>query len=391
MWGMKRLLSTLILLLICASLAAPVRGQDAVSDLLGRINTLRAQLGLAPYSLNAALTAAAQNQANWMVANSSASHVQDNGSRPRDRAQAAGYNSSWVSENVYIGTNATAASAWNFWINSPIHYAGLTSPNYREIGIATATGAGGQSFVLVFGTTNWGGVSSQSASTSSNANSAATGSGQAAEAVAPPSFIVGWDAHGNIMHEVQPGDTLGDIALLYGYTWDDIPIMLELNGLGESDLRSLEVGSVFLVPPQSGTYTPTPADSEATAESTEPAGESTEEAQTTADDTGILPTPEAIEESAPVDTLPPPAVFDAVTPSATATNTVTPTLTPTQQQVIATVPPMTEVAMVVETATPSAETPPTPGNTPPLWLVAAIAVQLGVLGYASFEFFRRRR
>ncbi|MCA9915115.1 MAG: LysM peptidoglycan-binding domain-containing protein [Anaerolineae bacterium] len=386
---MKRLLSSFILLVLCASLVAPVQGQDAVSDLLGRINNLRAQLGLAPYSLNAALSAAAQNQANWMAANSAVSHVQDNGSRPRDRAQAAGYNSGWVSENIYIGGLATVDAAWNFWINSPVHYAGLTSPNYQDIGIATANGAGGHSFVLVFGTMSWGGVSSQNASASSG--NGGGGGGQSA-AAAPPSFIVGWDAHGNIMHEVQPGDTLGDIALLYGYTWDDIPTMLELNGLSEADIRALAVGSVFLVPPQSGTYTPTPADPEATSEATEPAPESTAEisSESQMEAAGILPTPEATEESAAADGLPPPAVFDAVTPSATMTNTATPTLTPTQEQVMATLPPMTEVAMVVETATPTTEAPPAPGNNPPLWLFAAIAVQLGVLGYASFEFFRRR-
>lgn len=385
---MKRLFPTLILVLLCTLLAAPTQGQDAVSDLLGRINNLRAQLGLAPYSLNPALSAAAQNHANWMVANSSASHVQDNGSRPRDRAQAAGYQSNWISENVYIGTNATAASAWNFWVNSPIHYAGLTSPNYQDIGIATATGAGGQSFVLVFGTTSWGGVSSQSASAASSGSSSSGSSGEQAAASAP-SFVVGWDAFGNIMHEVQPGDTLGDIALLYGYTWDDIPTMLELNGMSEADMRVLEVGSVLLVPPQSGTYTPTAADPEATSEATEPAAETTEEIHTEGEDTGILPTPETTQAAAPADTLPPPAVFEAVTPSATATLTATPT--PTQQQVIATVPAMTEVAMVVETAAPLPETTKPPGNNPPLWLIAAITIQLGVLGYASFEFFRRRR
>jgi len=376
-----------------------MQGQDAVSDLLGRINGLRAQLGLAPYALHPALTAAAQNHASWMAANAAASHIQDDGSRPRDRAQAAGYNSSWVSENIYIGGRAGVDDAWNFWINSPVHYAGLTSPNYQDIGIATASGAGGQAFVLVFGTMSWGGVSSQNTNSASSGNRSGD-NGDAAAAAAPPSFIVGWDASGNIMHEVQPGDTLGDIALLYGYTWEDIPTMLELNGLSEDDIRALEVGSVFLVPPQSGTYTPTPAEAESTAEATAPA-ETTPEADAAQGDSGILPTPEAnpqaaeaTEEVAAANLLPPPATYEAVAPSATPTITQTPspTATPTQPMTIATLPAATSIAMSVDATEPVVEERPltSPVNMPPLWLMAAIVVQIGVLGYASYEFFRRR-
>lgn len=382
---MKRLVPSLILLLVLAAAVRPVQGQDAVSDLLGRINGLRSQLELAPYALNPALTAAAQNHANWMAANSTASHIQDNGSRPRDRAQAAGYNSAWVSENIYIGGMAGVDSAWNFWVNSPVHYAGLTSPNYQDIGIATATGAGGQAFVLVFGTMSWGGAPAQSANTTTGGSGDRTGA--AAAAAAPPSFVVGWDAFGNIMHEVQPGDTLGDIALFYGYTWEDIPTMLALNGMTEADIRALEVGSVFLVPPQSGTYTPTPGNPEETAEATAPA-EVTAETSATQDDTGILPTPEATEQATASELLPPPAVFDATTPTSTPTPTSTTTPSPTATQ-----PPVTAVAMSVQRSSPIVEeTPPpaSPATAPPLWLVTIIAVQLGILGYASYEFLRRR-
>jgi len=402
---MKRLLPLLFLLLCLSLIASPTQGQDTVSDLFSRINNLRSQLGLAPYSLNPALTAAAQNHANWMAANSTASHIQDNGSRPRDRAAAAGYNSNWVSENIYIGGLAGVDDAWNFWTNSSVHYAGLTSANYQDIGIATATGAGGQAFVLVFGTMSWGGVTSQNTGTSSGGTS---NSGGDSAAAAPPVFIVGWDSVGNIMHEVQPGDTLGDIALLYGYTWDDIPTMLELNEMTEGDMRNLEVGSVFLVPPLSGTYTPTPANAEAVAESTaEATSESTIEAeqepqqgeQSSEELAGILPTPtesnsaaEATEEVVSEELLPPPATFDASAPSATPTSSSTPTITPTSETVIATVPAATSVAMNVEsTPQPLAEPAVTQANNmPPLWLVAVIAIQIGILGFASYEFFRRR-
>ena len=41
--------------------------QGAAGDLLGRINSLRASLGLPAYSLNGQLSAAAQQQAQWMA------------------------------------------------------------------------------------------------------------------------------------------------------------------------------------------------------------------------------------------------------------------------------------------------------------------------------------
>ena len=71
--------------------------------------------------------------------------------------------------------------------------------------------------------------------------------------------MLGLDEDGNIKHEVLPGHTIGDIALFYGYTWEDIPAMLELNGLTQDDIRALQPGSVFLVPPKAGTFTPTGA------------------------------------------------------------------------------------------------------------------------------------
>jgi uncharacterized protein YkwD len=337
------------------------RAQDVTTDLLGRVNNLRASLGLSPYTLNGALSSAANAQARWMTDNNAVSHTQYDGSTPRDRAQAAGYGSQWVSENIYMGGIATVDNAWNFWINSAVHYAGLTNTHYNDIGIGTATGLGGQAFVLVFGNSTgaW-----QSASPSVATNNSGTGSAQNA---LPPLPIVGVDAVGNIMYEVQAGDNLGTIALLFGYTWDDIPSMLALNEMTEDDMRTLKVGSVFLVPPASGTYTPTP-----------------------------LPTQDPLIPTATATFTPEPATN---TPIATFTATalppavyVRPSETATMPLLIRTLPPSTSVVMV---STPILKTDnvsqPTNTNQPPIWLWVALVVQVGVLGAALIEFFRRRR
>ena len=225
----------------------PAQAQES-SDLLGRINALRAAHGLPALSLNGALGVAAQQQAQWIVDNGQISHTHPDGSGPRTRALNAGYPSTNVGENIYGGTNATAGDAWTFWLNSPIHFNTMISPYFNELGIGIARGSWGAAYVFVFGGANVEPVIR---------TSGGQGSSSAAAAPAgPPAYVGGVDEHGNIKHIVQPGDTLGDIALIYGYTWGDLPYMMQLNGL--ENVRDLEVGSIFLVPPKAGTYTPTP-------------------------------------------------------------------------------------------------------------------------------------
>jgi hypothetical protein len=359
-----------LLLLIGANIAY---SQDEVSDLLSRINNLRASVGRAPYSLNGSLSAAAGNQAQWIVETGNVSHTRPDGSGPRSRALNAGYPSTQVSENIYGGTNAGVDSAWTFWVNSGIHYAGLVNAAYNDVGIGVARGGWGAAYVLVFG--NSGGPPPP-------APQALGASNDGGNAAVPPAYVLGLDEHGNIMHEVQPGDTLGDIALIYGYTWDDLPAMMALNGI--SDVRDLEVGSVFLVPSKSGTYTPTP--SEAT-----PAPAPTD----------VSPTEEAEVALIPVN-----AATLVVTPLALLTQTATPNAPATvgnsslpslfAADATATLAPVvTQVAMVAtnppQPNTVAAASTPSPRSSSSLWIGIAVVVQLFVVAIAAVEFIRRAR
>src|SRR5215470_1023164 len=96
-----------LLVVFCFSLLLTfthIAAQDEISDLLGRINALRASKGLPAYTLNAALSSAAQSQSQWLIDNNCMiAHVHPDGSSPRSRAQAAGYSTSDVSENIYCG------------------------------------------------------------------------------------------------------------------------------------------------------------------------------------------------------------------------------------------------------------------------------------------------
>ena len=243
-----------ILLFVASWLIAIADAQGVQADLLRRVNSLRQSHGLSGYTPHSALNAAAANHAGWLARTGVNSHYQEDGAGPKSRAANAGYSSNWVSENYYFGLNATAERAWNFWLNSPGHYAGLVSPYYDNIGIAAASASGRTAYVLVFGN-----AAGRLANSNSPTESSVESAGRAA-----PSYVVGLDEVGNILHKVQSGDTLGDIALIYGYTWEDIAYMLEINGMTADDIRVLQPGSIFLVPPKDGTFTPTPPSPEPT-------------------------------------------------------------------------------------------------------------------------------
>ena len=244
---MPRLLLVLALVTLAISSAA---AQDTQSVLLARINSLRRSQGLPAYSISAALNAAANNHARWMARTGKVSHQQDDGAGPRTRARNAGYSSNWVSENIYRGFRASALDAWNWWLGSPIHYAGITSPNYNNVGVGSASGEFGTAYVLVFG-------NSLGRAPASLANASQFSAGL--NAPAAPAFVLGLDDVGNIKHEIQVGDTIGNIALIYGYTWADIPYMLEINDMTLEEIRLIQPGSIFLVPPKDGTFTPVPS------------------------------------------------------------------------------------------------------------------------------------
>lgn len=393
--SIKQRFHLILILSLLLVAGAPTQAQDAVSDLLGRINGLRASLGLAGYTLNGSLSAAALNQAQWMATTGQISHTQSDGSTPSSRAAAAGYSGRWVSENIYAGSSAGVGDAWNFWLNSPIHYRGMTNPNYQEIGIASASSDWGRAFVLVFGSPGGSEVYIPPSNSGSNSGgSAASG---------PPPYVVGLDSHGNIMHEVQPDQTIGDILLIYGYTWDSLPYFLTINAKTQADIRGLQIGEIVLVPPQAGTYTPTAPPPDWPTNTPEPSdflgtaiAEAAVEATLTAQITPIVltETPLTTVTVAALPSIAPteessgriataagvPIVLNAATqtPTEAISASATPTSAVTQVAAINTPVPLIEITA-----------PAAPTQIPWLWI--AVGVQIGVALMAGIQYFRRKR
>jgi hypothetical protein len=235
---------------------------DEVGWLLAQINCLRQSLGVGPLALNASLSASATQQSHYLATNKAADmHVQADGSTPISRAAAAGFKG-WVGENVSGGTTAQRAFAW--WLSDDIHYRNMTNMYWSEVGIGIASGPRGTWYTLDFGAKVWkpNRVTAAACGSFGQTTNNVKSNEQTSRTTAvpqPPAFVVGRDEQGNIKHQVRPGDTLGHIAVTYGYTWDDIPTLLALNQMTQADFRNLKIGAIFLVPSKSGTYTPVPA------------------------------------------------------------------------------------------------------------------------------------
>jgi uncharacterized protein YkwD len=138
----------------------PTKAQrpDLQHEWLTRVNQVRLDAGLAPYSNFSLLNDSAQLHAIDIAANGLASTTGSNGSTPGHRIAAAGYNA-WrsddgepvVAENVWAGLG-TIDDALAYFLGDEASSRNLLSSAFREIGIGIAAGADGRDyFVLDFG------------------------------------------------------------------------------------------------------------------------------------------------------------------------------------------------------------------------------------------------
>lgn len=414
-----RAIAALALALLVLSQAAPARAQgDPAGQVVALVNALRASLGLGAWTVDPLLTYAAQSQANWIAATGQYSHTGEGGSTPQDRALAAGYAGS-VSENFVAGTGLTPGGAVEWWKNSGIHYATLTS-SAQHVGVGFARRGDNNIYVLVAGRP-------------SPPPRPRTAGGAAAEEeeedegpIVVPITRAEPDANGRIVHEVQQGQTAWAIAAVYGVDLDEMlrinnltrpvvlrpgdkiivklgegetppptptPIteytiqegqtiwevavthgltvdqLLAYNGLTREDV--ILPGTVLrLIPPEEGVESPeTPAAPVASPE--------------------VSPTPAPAQEVAAV-----PSETFTVTPLPTSTLRVMPTITPAYSPTPSPIPSATPTApvSVVDTATPLPTIPVEAGDDDGLdemWVVGlgvlgAVWLLVGGIGLASY-------
>jgi hypothetical protein len=107
--------------------------------MLRRNNDIRRRAGLFAHRINPALTAAAQDHANYMASTGQFSHYVNGG--PQYRANKFGFRGG-VRENIAYGV-ATHDGAFNMWQASGAHYASIVSGT-TEAGFGCAVGPSGQ-------------------------------------------------------------------------------------------------------------------------------------------------------------------------------------------------------------------------------------------------------
>ena len=112
--------------------------QQEAEEMLGLVNGIRADSGIAPLRLNAELNTAAYDHSYDMASNNYFSHTGLNGSTFSERAIAAGYTGSPRGENIAAG-NSSVANTFNQWVNSSGHLNNMLNSNSNEMGIGHAT------------------------------------------------------------------------------------------------------------------------------------------------------------------------------------------------------------------------------------------------------------
>lgn len=127
-----------------------------ITETLDAINAYRTENGLPAYTLDEQLAKAAQSHANDMACNSLFGHTGSNGSTIESRAQASGYDYSFITENVQGSyPPLTGPGVVNYWINDKTdlrHNRNLVSDTYTEVGIGYSFFDNFGYYAVVFGT-----------------------------------------------------------------------------------------------------------------------------------------------------------------------------------------------------------------------------------------------
>jgi uncharacterized protein YkwD len=256
------LLALLVFNLAASPLPAPP-AQGSPGEVIAIINAYRAENGLPAYQENPILMSIAQGQADYLasIVQSSDVHAGPGGSRPRDRAAAAGYAGGanfFLSEIGKYGIGETPESAVAWWKQSPDHNPTMIASTYVEIGCGVATDGNGRYYYICDTGYSVGGEYQPSSGSSS------TTPQQPAAPVMIPVTKADPQPDGSIMHIIRTGQTLWTLAAVY-----EVPLqqILDLNNFSEAQI--VHPGDEVMVAPAGSAPTAAPTeDPDATEEPT---------------------------------------------------------------------------------------------------------------------------
>jgi LysM repeat protein len=202
--------------------------------LIDAINNLRIGNGLPPYEINNTLMSIAQSHSNYQASIGQVTHIGAGGTRPRDRAAAAGYGGGatfFISENIAGGTDLSVDGAVSMWLGDDPHIQTMLSPNYQEIGAGVAEADG-----FVYYTID--------AAYVAGGNYSPPATVRPGGPTALPYYAVQTttpNSDGSLVHTVMAGQNLTLIAKAYGLT------VVELKKLNNMTNDALYVGDILII------------------------------------------------------------------------------------------------------------------------------------------------
>jgi uncharacterized protein YkwD/LysM repeat protein len=227
-------------LLLVLLLPVPARAESAYQsadeitgyDLINAVNALRAAYGLPLYGINSILMLTAQSQADFMASTGQVTHAGPGGTKLTQRLLAAGYPLSgdlslggFRAENItMIAEGMTAESAVDDWMGDALHQNTMLSADLTEVGAGVAV-ASGRVYLVIDA------ARPVDAPYVLPAGTAIVESGPDVPTREAPVSAIELstpNAKGEVIHEVQYGQTLWRLAISYGVKIDDIK---QLNGL----------------------------------------------------------------------------------------------------------------------------------------------------------------
>ncbi len=212
----------------------PPSALASANELISEVNALRLENGLPAYNINSILMQIAQAHTNYQASIGTGTHYSADGSRPFQRALAAGYpvagdlsRGGFFSENIIWGTGKTAAEAVSDWQGDAPHLNTMLSPNLQDVGAGVANAGGMTYYTLDAGLASGSPVSYTAPA---GGISAAPGTEIVSDFMLPVSVNTPNES-GSVYHEVQFGQTLWSIAIAYETTVEQIKQANQLTGI----------------------------------------------------------------------------------------------------------------------------------------------------------------
>ncbi|MGD0753196.1 MAG: CAP domain-containing protein [Anaerolineales bacterium] len=222
------------------------------SDLIAGVNAIRSSNGLNTLQTNSILNSIAQQQAAYELSIGSQTDTGPGGTRPYQRALAAGYllagdlsEGGFIAELLYGGVGIGPSVAVTWWNNDPYHHSMLVSTSFADVGAGVATSGNTSYFVLVEALSTGGKPVAYTPPAPLNPST--------------PTIVPNTpNADGSIVHIVQPGETLGSLSMAYNVPLADI---LSLNNLTLTSTifvnEKITIRAAYTLTPTQPTSTPT--------------------------------------------------------------------------------------------------------------------------------------